>query len=64
MEYERLDMVRELQLLERGKPTHTPAECIAGWALSRLTAGVATPKAKGDWLPFITKLHALEDPRG
>lgn len=67
MKVERISLVKELKLLARRKPTHMTADRIAEWALSCLASGasveVTRPEPQGGWLPFITRLHALEDLR-
>jgi hypothetical protein len=62
MSYARLNLMTELRLLSRGKPTHTPVEFIAEWALGHLRpTGMFAPK--NDGVRFLEALYRLADTR-
>lgn len=59
MTYKKVDMLKDLQDLAAGKPTQSPTELLAAWAVSRVQAGVRDRE-----LDELERLYRLEDTRG
>lgn len=68
MTYKKINLQQELRRVAQRKPTTMPVDILAALLLQQGLAArtaEATPRdrRRGGWLPFITGLHALEDPR-